>query len=123
MKEACTLVIGRHDFAAFGHVPNRRKTGYSTSSIQSSSIRTMFQAGCTKDERLISLSFTANAFLTGMVRKLVGTILLVGTRYLTIDDFLSILHEKDYMHSGPLVPARGLYLVHVTYPDYLRGTC
>jgi tRNA pseudouridine38-40 synthase len=50
-----------------------------------------------------------------MVRQIVGTVLRVGLGRLTPPDIVQILHTLRIAASGPAAPARGLYLVKVTY--------
>jgi tRNA pseudouridine38-40 synthase len=65
----------------------------------------------------LQLVFTirANRFLRGMVRMIVGTMLLVGKHKITVNDFKKILESKDCKNAGPMVPACGLYLTKVEY--------
>ena len=58
----------------------------------------------------------SNRFLRGMVRALVGTLLEVGTKKITIDRFSEILAAKKRAHAGVSVPAAGLFLSKVEYP-------
>ena len=51
-----------------------------------------------------------------MVRALVGTLLEVGTKKITIDRFSEILAAKKRAHAGVTVPAPGLFLSKVEYP-------
>ncbi len=68
-----------------------------------------------------SLIFTvsANRFLRGMVRALVGTILLVGEEKITLADFKGIIEARDRKQAGRAAPAFGLYLNAVKYPDHI----
>ena len=59
----------------------------------------------------------ANRFLRGMVRMIVGTMLLVGKHKITLADFQDIIDSKDCRNAGALVPACGLYLTKVEYPQ------
>jgi tRNA pseudouridine38-40 synthase len=59
----------------------------------------------------------ANRFLRGMVRGLTGTMLLVGRGQLTVPEFEDILDGKDPSRVNFNVPARGLYLERVQYPE------
>lgn len=59
----------------------------------------------------------ANRFLRGMVRGLVGTMLLVGRGVISVDDFRKIIEVKDCTKANFSTPALGLFLVKVTYPD------
>jgi tRNA pseudouridine38-40 synthase len=58
----------------------------------------------------------ANRFLRGMVRTIVGTLLLVGRGVLTEDDVRKIIEGKDRTKAGPAELPDGLYLSEVVYP-------
>jgi tRNA pseudouridine38-40 synthase len=58
---------------------------------------------------------TANRFLYGMVRALVGTMVNVGRRHTRIDDFEKILEAKDRGRAGMSAPAKGLFLEEILY--------
>ncbi|MGZ3609586.1 MAG: tRNA pseudouridine(38-40) synthase TruA, partial [Ktedonobacteraceae bacterium] len=114
MNEACQLLFGRKEFGAFGRSPdatNPLKLG------PHSSIRTMLEAGCKRQDALIYCDFTADAFLTGMVRRIVGTLLLVGQRRLSLEEFDTIVQRAEKTHPGSAAPPHGLCLVRVTYPE------
>jgi len=114
MNEACQHLWGRKDFGAFGRSPdhtNPLKPG------PHSCIRTMLEASCKRQDALIYCDFTADAFLTGMVRRIVGTLLLVGQRRLGLDEFAAIVQRADKTHPGSAAPSHGLCLVRVTYPE------
>jgi tRNA pseudouridine38-40 synthase len=51
-----------------------------------------------------------------MVRRLVGTLVLVGDGRLSVDDFQRILEARAKAHPGILAPAQGLCLTGVHYP-------
>lgn len=59
----------------------------------------------------------ANRFLRGMVRGLVGTMLLAGRKKISVADFESVIQSKDCTKANFATPARGLFLVKVYYPD------
>jgi tRNA pseudouridine38-40 synthase len=114
MNEACQLLLGRKDFGAFGRSPdetNPLKPG------PHSCIRTMLEACCKRQDALIYCDFTADAFLTGMVRRIVGTLLLVGQRRLSLDEFVAIVQRAEKTHPGSVAPSHGLCLLRVTYPE------
>ncbi|HLX59019.1 MAG TPA: tRNA pseudouridine(38-40) synthase TruA [Ktedonobacteraceae bacterium] len=116
MDEACRLLPGRKDFGAFGRSPddtNPLKPG------PHSRVRSMFEAACQRQNALIYCDFTADAFLTGMVRRMVGTLLLVGQKRLSLAEFASIVQRAEKTHPGSAAPSHGLCLVGVTYPDGL----
>ena len=118
MHQACQFLLGRKDFGAFGRSPdetNPKKPG------PHSCIRTMLEARCIRQDAqskaLIYCDFTADAFLTGMVRRTVGTLLLVGQQRLSKADFTAIVQHADKTHPGSAAPPHGLCLVRVDYPE------
>jgi tRNA pseudouridine38-40 synthase len=116
MDEACRLLLGRRDFGAFGRSPdaaNPLRPG------PHSCVRTVLEATCRRRDALIYCDFTADAFLTGMVRRMVGTLLLVGQKRLSLDEFAAIVQRAEKTHPGSAAPSHGLCLVRVTYPDGL----
>jgi tRNA pseudouridine38-40 synthase len=61
------------------------------------------------------LSFTADGFLTHMVRNLVGTLLEIARGRMAPDRLEAILDSRDRRLAGPTAPARGLILWEVRY--------
>jgi tRNA pseudouridine38-40 synthase len=107
MNRAATLLVGEYDFECFSKV----KTDVNHFICEVKKAQWV--------ERGDSLIFgiTANRFLRGMVRSVVGTLLDVGTGKISEKDFISILHSKDRKKAGANVPAHGLYLERVKYPS------
>jgi tRNA pseudouridine38-40 synthase len=52
-----------------------------------------------------------------MVRAIVGTLLEVGRGKMTIDDFRKVIESENRCKAGTSVPAQGLYLVDIKYPE------
>ena len=69
-----------------------------------------------KGDQLV-FTITADRFLRNMVRAVVGTLLEVGKGKWTKADVKSVINSKDRSKAGPSVPAKGLYLTSVLYPD------
>jgi tRNA pseudouridine38-40 synthase len=112
MDQACTYLLGRKDFGAFGHSPDE------TNPLKSHHcVRTMVEARCLHEKAEIYCDFTADAFLTGQVRRMVGTLLLVGQRRLSLEGFAEIVQRAEKTHPGSAAPPHGLCLVRVTYPE------
>ncbi len=105
MNEACSHLIGTHDFRSFGSAP---KEGSST-------VRTVYRARCTREDGFVFVELVANAFLRRMVRRIVGGLLRVGSGELTPDDFREIMMAKDPALIKVTVPAKGLCLIKVNY--------
>lgn len=57
----------------------------------------------------------ANRFLRNMVRAMVGTMLEVGMKRLSVDQFKEILESGDRTDAGASVAGKGLYLSEITY--------
>jgi len=69
-----------------------------------------------KNETLI-FKITANRFLRNMVRAIVGTLIEVGEQKLVPNDVIEIIKSEDRGKAGYSVPAHGLYLTKVDYPN------
>ena len=61
----------------------------------------------------------ANRFLRGMVRGLVGTMLRVARGGMKLDEFEALLREGEHSAADFSAPAKGLFLMRVTYPEGL----
>ena len=59
----------------------------------------------------------ADRFLRNMVRAIVGTLLEVGRGKMGIEDFCRVIEQKDRCSAGTSVPARGLFLTRIDYPE------
>lgn len=60
---------------------------------------------------------SANRFLRGMVRAIVGTLLEVGLGRMSCSEFRQVIEAKERTAAGRAVPAHALYLTQVAYPD------
>lgn len=65
---------------------------------------------------LLVFYISANRFLRGMVRAIVGTLLNVGNGKIDLEEFEQIILSKDRKQAGWSVPAQGLFLAKVEYP-------
>ncbi len=59
----------------------------------------------------------ADRFLRNMVRAIVGTLLEVGRGKMSIDGFRKVIESENRCKAGTSVPAHGLYLVDIKYPE------
>ena len=101
MNDAARRLLGRHDHAAFA-------AGVSGE-------RSVRRAVWRAEGHLLRFEIEANAFLRGMVRGIVGTLLWVGRGKISADRFEEILGSKNRAEAGPSAPAQGLCLVTVSY--------
>lgn len=106
MNKAAALLLGEHDFQSFSKV--KTNVNHFLCDITKAEWKL-------KDDQM-EFVITANRFLRGMVRAVVGTLLDVGTGKMTIKDFQAIINSKDRRKAGQNVPPEGLYLVKVKYP-------
>ena len=110
MRSVAALLVGERDFAPF------EKTG----SPRESTVRRLTRLDVAPAGEYIHLDLVANGFLYGMARNLAGTMLRAGQGALEPEEVergLSTLHRGI---AGPCLPAHGLTLMHVTYPDPTR---
>lgn len=105
MQDACTYLIGEHDFSAFRASECQAK----------SPVRTMTHASLSQSNRYFIFSFKANAFLQHQIRNMVGALIFVGTGRISVDDFQTLLATKDRRLSPPTFSPDGLYLSGVEY--------
>lgn len=70
----------------------------------------------TEDECLV-YNVKANRFLRGMVRAMTATMLKLGRGKIDSKEFRQIIEAKDCTLANFAVPAHGLFLVEVAYPD------
>jgi tRNA pseudouridine38-40 synthase len=107
LREAATLVHGTHNFRAF--TPAR------TYHVRFE--RVVTESVWEGDGDLLTYSVTADSFLYGMVRSLVGTMLEVAGGKRGISSFERLLSGAERSAAGPAVSARGLTLVAVGYDN------
>ncbi len=59
----------------------------------------------------------ADRFLRNMVRAVVGTLFEVGRHRISVEEFRKVIEAKNRCKAGVSVPAHGLYLVDIQYPE------
>jgi tRNA pseudouridine38-40 synthase len=106
MERCLRSLEGRHDFASFqaagGSARNAERTVLSTAVMPLS-------------KEIWSIQIAADGFLRHMVRTIVGTLVDVGRRKLSEEEFAAVLAARDRRRAGMTAPARGLCLVEVRY--------
>lgn len=65
---------------------------------------------------ILRFTVTSNRFLRGMIRKIVGTVLMVGKGRISIDEFMETVSEKKNFRIHYLAPPNGLFLSKIRYP-------
>jgi len=107
MTRAVTALLGEHDFSAF------RAAGCQSRSA----MRFLSRVSLRMLDDVLSIEFTANAFLYHMVRNLVGTLVEIGRTRKDPSWACELLEGGDRKLAAPTAPASGLSLVGVEYPD------
>lgn len=107
MNEAAKLMMQYDDFECFSK---------SNTDVKTYICKLLRAEWSVVDDRLV-FTITSDRFLRNMVRAVVGTLLEVGIGKWSIDDVKNILEYKDRSKAGPSVPAKGLYLTIVRYPQ------
>lgn len=107
LNKAASLLLGEHDFESFSKV--KTDVNHFVCEIK--------KATWEESNDTLEFTITANRFLRGMVRAIVGTLLDVGSGKITVSEFQSIIKSKDRKKAGANVPPYGLYLTKVKYPS------
>jgi len=107
MNKAAELLLGNHNFQCFSKIKTEVNNFICDISL----------AKWEQSENGWEFKVTANRFLRGMVRAIVGTLIEVGEGKLSQTDFFEIIKSKDRRRAGKAVPAEGLYLCAVKYID------
>ena len=107
LQEAASLVEGTHDFRAF--TPQK--------SYHVRFERIVTRSRWSRHDDLLRYRISADSFLYGMVRTLVGTMLEVAGGKRDLTEFDRLLSGGKRSEAGPAVTSRGLTLVGVGYDD------
>ncbi|MHB8067166.1 MAG: tRNA pseudouridine(38-40) synthase TruA [Desulfobaccales bacterium] len=106
MAQAAAVLLGEQDFSAF------KATGGSPGHAVRKVLAAAWQQG---ESGRLRFSITANGFLRGMVRSLVGTMVDIGKSKRPPEDLAGLLLSGDRAATGVTAPAQGLFLVEVVY--------
>ena len=107
MNTAAEFLIGKKDFECF----SKSNTDVFTN------ICDLREAKWVVENDKLIFTITADRFLRNMVRSIVGTLLNVGVGKYSAHYVNTILKSKDRTMAGASVPAKGLYLTSIVYPN------
>ena len=110
MNEACKILFIYNDFQCF----SKSNTDVKTYNC------TITKAEWFKDKDEIIFLITADRFLRNMVRAIVGTMINIGLGKIKVDDLHEIIKSKNRSEAGYSVPAHGLYLTQIVYPESIK---
>jgi len=107
MNKAAATLLEYEDFTSFSKVNTQNKTN------NCKITKALWQKSGEYEWRF---TIRADRFLRGMVRAIVGTLVMVGKNKLTIGDFRKIIEAKDRTVAGNNAPANALFLTGISYP-------
>jgi tRNA pseudouridine38-40 synthase len=105
LQECACQILGEHDFSSFCKVDT--KADHFRCTVK--------EAAWVRAETELVFDITANRFLYGMVRALVGTMVEVARGHRRLEQFKEIFEAKDRTRAGASAPAKGLFLQEILY--------
>lgn len=106
MEEAARILRGRHNFAAFrGQQCTARRT-----------VLTLEKLEIQRQENILHIELTCRSFLYNMARIIVGTLIAVGRKKISLDAVKRMLDTQKRHRLVSTVPPHGLILMGVDYP-------
>jgi tRNA pseudouridine38-40 synthase len=106
MNEGAKILYEYEDFTSFSKLH---------SDVKTNNCKILNAKWVEKEDKLI-FTITADRFLRNMVRAIVGTLLDVGKKKITLEEFRKIIESKNRSDAGYSVPAKGLFLTKIEYP-------
>ena len=107
MREAAQVLVGEHDFKAFGNSGSERKT----------TVRRIHGVRLLAHRDRFLVIVQGNGFLYNMVRTICGSLIQVGLGKMSSEQVRAALATGDRELAGPTAPACGLYLQRVLYSE------
>ena len=107
MREALNDLLGLHDFGAF------QKTG----SKRANSFTTVQEVSICREGDVITVEIQASGFLYGMVRLLMGQLVAVGEKRITLSEFKNRWRTGLRSEIKEAAPSHGLCLIRVGYEE------
>lgn len=110
MAEAAALIGGRHDFVRF-HAKD-------SSGAKESTVVVVDSASIEERDGMVLFRIEASHFIWKMVRRLVGALVKVGLRELSVAEFGALVNNQGPARdvAAWTAPAAGLFLERVRYP-------
>jgi tRNA pseudouridine38-40 synthase len=107
MRRAARLMLGTHDFKAFGNTGSPRKT----------TVRTVRALHFLVRRERFAFVVQADGFLYNMVRTIAGTLLDVGRGKRDPECVARAFASLERDEVGPTAPSRGLYFLSAQYAE------
>lgn len=107
MNKAAQLILNYTDFKCF----SKTKTDVKTYLCD------VTKAIWIQEGKKLTFHITANRFLRNMVRAIVGTLVDIGLEKNSPQSIKDVIESHDRKMAGFSVPAKGLFLTEITYPN------
>jgi len=111
MNEGSKMLMEYDDFTSFAKLHSQSKTNHCN----------VMEAKWEVRNHMLVFNIKADRFLRNMVRAIVGTLVELGQAKIDLDELRRIIEAKDRSEAGYSVPAQGLYLKKIEYPDEITG--
>ncbi len=105
MRQACTVLMGVHDFAAF------RSAGCSSAVTQ----KNIYSITLTEADKVLYVDVYGSGFLRHMVRMIVGTLVEIGRGRRSVATLRLMLTDPGSAPAAITAPSQGLCLMQVEY--------
>ncbi|HBX52490.1 MAG TPA: tRNA pseudouridine(38-40) synthase TruA [Bacteroidales bacterium] len=112
MNSAAMILFEYSDFTSFSKLHSDTKTN---------NCKIMKAVWEEQEKGVFVFTIQADRFLRNMVRAIVGTLLDVGHKKISLNDFRKIIEDKNRCNAGQSVPPQGLFLTDIEYPDGMYG--
>lgn len=105
MKDASKHFVGEHDFTAFSNAKTKKKT----------MVREIYSITIEENEGFVEIRLRGSGFLYNMARKIVGSLIAVGSGEAEANKIPGIIASKDRGQALYIAEANGLYLENVEF--------
>lgn len=107
MNAAAKILYNYTDFTSFSKTNTQTKTNNCN----------IKNAHWIKEDQMLIFEITADRFLRNMVRAIVGTLVEIGLDKMPVEEIENIIRAKNRSSAGYSVPAHGLFLSGIKYPE------
>ena len=110
MNKASKLLFRYKDFECF----SKTNTDVNTFNCK------IMRAEWAQHEKELQFTIQADRFLRNMVRAVAGTLIGIGEGKIDLEGLHTIIKSKNRSEAGYSVPAHGLYLSEIEYPEHIK---
>ncbi|WP_185852165.1 tRNA pseudouridine(38-40) synthase TruA [Blattabacterium cuenoti] len=111
MNIASKKIMEYKDFSSFC---KRKRTNKNE---KENNICQIYHAYWSEENNILCFTIEANRFLRSMVRAIIGKLIDVGRNKVSINEFTKIIELKNSNFCKLIVPACGLFLTQILYPE------